>query len=341
MNFNEHNIVISLLFCSCFYIISLYFQFKKENTKLAFISLFIGTLLLRLLFTTLDPYLADWDERFHALVSKNLMDYPLKPMLRVKPILPYNVEAWCCNHIWVHKQPLFLWQIAISMKFFGVNTIALRLPSALMATIMVLFVYDIGKFWTQNQVIAFIAAFLYSMNSSFMEIIAGNLALDHNDMAFIFYVTGSIWAFSKYSNNQTYKWAIVVGFFVGCAILNKWLTGFLVYSGWGLASLLNKEDRTNRQFYLHIFASMIVSFLIFVPWQIYISYVFPTETEASYKHNTLHIFDDLGHKGTIFYHFKTAIEVYQKVGIFFILLGLFGVLSSTEISKKHTFAYLL
>jgi 4-amino-4-deoxy-L-arabinose transferase len=341
MNFNDHSTTNGLLFCSCFYIISLYFQFKKGNVKLAFAFLFLGTLLLRLLFTALDPYLADWDERFHALVSKNLMDYPFKPMLRVNPILPYDVEAWCCNHIWVHKQPLFLWQMAISMKLFGVNTIALRLPSALMATIMVFFVYDIGKLWTKNQVIAFIAAFLYSMNSSFMEIIPGNVALDHNDMAFIFYVTGSFWAFSRYSNSHNYKWAIIIGVFVGCAVLNKWLPGFLVYSGWALTSLLNKKDRLNYQFYSHILASILVACLVFIPWQIYIASAFPAETAASYKHNMLHIFDDLGHKGTVFYHYEIALEVYKKVGLFLILLGLFGALSSTEISKKHTFANLI
>jgi 4-amino-4-deoxy-L-arabinose transferase-like glycosyltransferase len=340
MDFSQQDITIGLIFCSCFYAISLYFQFKKGNTRLALASLFIGTLLLRLLFTALDPFLADWDERFHALVSKNLMDYPFKPMLRLNPILPYDTEAWCCNHIWVHKQPLFLWQMALSMKAFGVNVIALRLPSALMATIMVYFVYDIGKSWTKSQVIAFIAAFLYAMNSIFMEIIAGNFALDHNDMAFIFYVTGSIWAFSRYSSLPNYQWAVVIGLFVGGAVLNKWLPGFLVYAGWALSVLLNKADRSNRQCYAHFFTSIIVACIVFVPWQIYTAYAFPAEAAASQKHNMLHIFEDLGHKGTIFYHFDVALKVYKKDGIFFILLGLLGLIGSVEISKKHSVAYL-
>ena len=60
---------------------------------------------LRLHYAHLDPYLHAWDERYHALVAKNLMDDPLLPLLRAEPLVPYDNKAWCCNHIWVHKQP--------------------------------------------------------------------------------------------------------------------------------------------------------------------------------------------------------------------------------------------
>lgn len=125
---------------------SLYTFFVLKKKKTALLLLIISAFLLRLLMVSLDPYLQDWDERFHALVAKNMMDYPFKPMLRVYPIMPYDYKAWCCNHIWVHKQPLFLWQMALSMKIFGVNEIAMRLPSAVLGTITVLFIYQIASF---------------------------------------------------------------------------------------------------------------------------------------------------------------------------------------------------
>lgn len=74
--------------------------------------LLFGAIGVRLFMITIDPFLHDWDERFHAIVAKNMITYPFKPMLFVNPVLPYDYRAWCCNHIWVHKQPLFLWQMA-------------------------------------------------------------------------------------------------------------------------------------------------------------------------------------------------------------------------------------
>jgi len=112
-----------------------------------------------------DPFLQDWDERFHALVAKNLIHHPLTPMLRLDPIMAFKIEDWCCNHIWVHKQPLFLWQMALSMKLFGVNEVAMRLPSVIMGTISIYFVYDLANRWIKNIDISFVAALLFAVSN--------------------------------------------------------------------------------------------------------------------------------------------------------------------------------
>ena len=51
-----------------------------------------------------------------------MMEDPFKPMLIKNPLFPYHYGDWWNCHIWVHKQPLFLWQMALSMKIFGVST---------------------------------------------------------------------------------------------------------------------------------------------------------------------------------------------------------------------------
>jgi 4-amino-4-deoxy-L-arabinose transferase len=71
----------------------------------------------------------------------------------------YDYTAWCCNHIWLHKQPLFLWQMALSMKIFGINEVALRIPNMLMSSMLTLFIYRIGSIWA-NKYVGFIAAFI-------------------------------------------------------------------------------------------------------------------------------------------------------------------------------------
>src|SRR5215203_5533899 len=93
---------------------------------------------LRFYISWKEPFLHDWDERFHALVARNLMDHPFKPMLRKNPIDNYDPNSWCCNHIWLHKQPLFMWQMALSMKIFGTSVLSMRLPSIIMGSLMIL-----------------------------------------------------------------------------------------------------------------------------------------------------------------------------------------------------------
>jgi 4-amino-4-deoxy-L-arabinose transferase-like glycosyltransferase len=128
------------------------YLFRTKNTRAAIILLFFAAFSIRYFMIGLDPFLNDWDERFHALVAKNMMQHPFKPMLREFPIMDYGLHDWCCNHIWLHKQPLFLWQMALSMSIFGVNEVAMRLPSALMGALLVFPIFRIGKLLFDEEV---------------------------------------------------------------------------------------------------------------------------------------------------------------------------------------------
>lgn len=92
--------------------------------------LMAGGALLRI-GASMDPFLHPWDERYHALVAKHLMAYPLKPTLYAHPALPYDAASWVGGHVWLHKPPFALWCMAASMGLFGVNEIAVRMPSIL------------------------------------------------------------------------------------------------------------------------------------------------------------------------------------------------------------------
>ena len=128
------------------------FKYCKRNLYGLLLTLLVLlAFLLRLYLSLKEPYLHDWDERFHALVARNMMDHPFKPMLKANPVIYQDPFAWCCNHIWLHKQPLFLWQMALSMKIFGVAEWAMRLPSILMGSLMVLFLYRITYLFTHNK----------------------------------------------------------------------------------------------------------------------------------------------------------------------------------------------
>ncbi len=336
--FSTSELYVAIMLTIVLVIVSVYFQYIRKNTKVAlFLLLFLG-FLLRLFMASLDPFLQDWDERFHALVAKNMMDYPLKPMLKVNPIMPYRVEDWCCNHIWVHKQPLFLWQMALSMKLFGVNEVAMRLPSVIMGTISIFFTYDIAKKWVKNSDVAYLAALLFAVSYYQIELTSGRFALDQNDVAFSFYVTASIWAFIRYLNsNNHFKWAIIIGLFVGGAVLNKWLTGILIFGGWGLFELLSLKGKINFNQWKPLIISIATSILVFLPWQLYIIKNFPVESSIMYEHNRRHIFEALGANGSsIWFHFNRMGTTYGELLLVFIPLGFFYIFTKKRENQKLT-----
>ena len=125
-------------------------QQKKAQYGFALMLLIVAGMVLRI-YTATDFYLHEWDERYHALVAKNLMHHPLVPTLYDHPLLPFDYQNWTINHIWVHKPPLTLWAMAGSMWVFGVNEIALRLPSIILSTTGIgLCFYTAKYFYTER-----------------------------------------------------------------------------------------------------------------------------------------------------------------------------------------------
>lgn len=291
-----------------------------QKERPALVLLLLGAAALRVAMISLDPFLHDWDERFHACVAKNMMQHPFQPMLHAAPLLPYDYKDWSTNHIWLHKQPLFLWQMALSMKMFGVHTFALRLPDVLLGTVWVAMIFRMGRLWADSFSLAFSAAFLAAVGYSGLELASGLMALEHNDLAFAVYVTAGLWAMAEYLKTPRRHWAVALGFLVGCAILVKWLTALVVFGGWIVAILLTPALRGLRRTYWDVGWAALVCGLVAYPWQWYIQRAFPLESAWSYEYNRKHLYEDLSHPGSVWYHLVNWGELYAWP-----LLPLFGL----------------
>jgi len=314
----------------------------KEKLGVAF--LILGAFCIRLFMITLDPFLHEWDERFHALVAKNMMDNPWVPMLRANPVLPYDYQSWCCNHIWLHKQPQFLWQMALSMKLFGVNEVAMRLPSAIMGTIGVWMVYRIGHLWLKDKAVAYIGAMLFALSYYQLQHTSGATMTDHNDVAFGFYVLASIWAYVEYRTNlhKPYPWLVLLGLLVGFAVLNKWLTGLLVFAGWGSMLLLQPEERKTFKNWLHMALALAVAVIVFLPWQIYTTNAFPLESAWEHAYNLKHIFETIeNHKGNAWFHVVYMLIHYGITLLPFMAAGLVLLFVKGWHNRPHTIEMLV
>lgn len=319
---------------------SAYFYFIRDKKQLAVILLMGTALLLRLVMIFLDPYIHEWDERFHALVAKSMMDTPFRPLLFPRHIMAYDMENWAYTHIWVHKQPVFLWQMALSMKIFGVSPWAVRLPSAILGAIMVWLTYDMARKWIRIDAVAFMAAFITAFAYYALELISGWRSLEHNDLIFTFYMTCTFWAFTRYVHaGYALRWAVWIGIFAGLAILNKWLTGLLIFGGWGLY-LLQSVYKKDLQKYAHLGLSVLITCVVFMPWQLYIRSAFPEATAIAYKHNRMHMTGTLGHPGTELFHFEFLPVAYHTVLLIFLAIGIWRIFYSQHDDRKLTVSFL-
>lgn len=322
----DSNIVALFLAAMIFMVSSFFLFFWKKNIGL--LSLIFGTFLLGLFMASLDPFLHAWDEQQHALVAKNMMEHPFKPMLYKDPVLPYLHSYWIQNHIWLHKQPLFLWQMALSMKIFGTNVLAMRLPSVVMFSLLPLLVYRIGKI-LKDEKAGFVAAFFMAIANFPLELVAGRMATDHNDVAFLFYLTLSLMCWFEYQSTGKKMWLILLGISAGAAVLVKWLMGLLVYVIWFLTITAgNKFQFWNIRQYFVMIKPFVISVLVFLPWQIYCLINYPREwkweMEMAGKHFG-HVIE--GHNGDWTYHFDEAMGWLYFPGdlIPFILLIVVGI----------------
>ncbi len=301
--------------------------FEKGKTKQSLLLMVLGSIGLGLFFAMLDPFLNIWDESYHALVAKNMIDHPITPMLYKTPILDYDYKLWTDNHIWIHKQPLFLWQMALSMKIFGINELSVRIPDVIMHAIIPLLMYRIGKISTNDSRIAFFGALFFSVAFYPLELVAGTFATDHNDTAFLFYIFASFWAWFEYTQSEKPYWLVLIGIFSGCAVLVKWLMGLLVFVCWGFTLLFNKENLFRLKVYIPIVISFAIALLIFLPWQIYVLSVFPTESSFEFNAYSQHFSTPLeGHGESLWFHFQNTGFIYGNLLIILSILTGFVIL---------------
>ncbi len=284
---------------------------SEERVKSALFLVIAAGLVLRLLCAA-DPFLHPWDERLHALVAKHLMDHPLIPTLYAEALLEYRPESWVDNHIWLHKQPLPLWCMALAMKIGGVNEFVLRLPSVLLSTLAIFFTYLLGSRLFSDRV-GFWAAFFHSVNGFVIEITAGRIATDHVDVFFFFFIElGVLLAVWDMKRSETGKSdlfpAFLTGMAIGAAILCKWLPALIVLP---VYAVLNWRQKGLA---IRLLVVLTATALVALPWQVYAALRFPREYWLEQGYNLMHVTETLGsHAGDWWFHLDKARIIWNEL----------------------------
>lgn len=301
-------------------ILTLSYAAVRCNHKDGIYWVFAGALFLRFGAALLSDFINIWDEQFHALVAKNMAEKPFAPRLYPQALLPYVYEDWSTNYFWLHKQPYFLWQMALSIKVLGPTTMAARIPSILMSSAMVFFIADIGKRLGSREA-GFIGAIAWSLSYFAIQLPTGLIHTDHNDVAFLFLVTGSIWSWLRYVEKPNYKRALIIAIWVGLAVLTKWLVGLSAFLIWGLYLLFRKEWKVMP--WVQLLVSLLLVILIAAPWNLYVFWAFPVEAKIEMAMNGAHFTEAVeAHSGPWYFHIRRLGPLY---GWFLLPFGLWGI----------------
>jgi len=273
-----------------------------------------------------DLFLHTWDERYHALVAKHLVEHPLVPTLYDHPVLPYDYRDWRSNHVWLHKPPLALWLMAAGMRLLGTDEIAMRLPSLLLSAVAIFLTYVIGSHLAGRRT-GLLAAAFQAVNGYLLQLPGGRVAVDHVDNALVFFVELAIFlAVLQARARRGWVWLLAapaIGIACGLAVLSKWLPGLLPIPVW-LALQWGRQPP--RRIVAGSLAIALAGAAVVLPWQLYIHEAFPREArwEASYNLHHLRVpIEGLG--GSPLYHLLNMPRffgelIYLPVGWFLVSL---------------------
>lgn len=270
----------------------------RDRKELALGLLTGSALCLRLFAASLDPFLNQWDECFHALVAKRMMDDPFTPTLYAMDVL-HTTDSWTHSNLWLHKPPFFLWQISASLGLFGIEPWAVGIPSALWLTALVPVTYRMGRLLV-NEHIGWIAALLTACSYYLLELTAGAVTTDHNDAVFIAAVACSWWALLELWHDGRAGWGALAGLFSACAILTKVFVGGVVFLPWLVVVFLQKERKAWKALLLGASIALGGSAL----WFGSLAVRFPQELVAQFAFDTGHLGEVVeGHTGNATFHF--------------------------------------
>jgi len=214
------------------------------------------------------------DEVFHAIVARNLLKHPLTPTLVDQPYLPYDDGNWQGNHVWLHKPPMALWQIALSYALLGVNTLALRLPSAILSTAAAWLTYRIGADLL-DRTAGLIAAALQAFNPVILMLVHGYLFSDHVDISLLFWTELSIWFLLRAARSGKRLDLTLCGIAQGLAFLSKSFPALIVTAVAVIIWLMPRPPFRLRS--KALVTILIATAAVVLPWTFYVDIRFHDE----------------------------------------------------------------
>ena len=290
---------------------------------------------------SLNPYLHEWDEQYHALVAKNMIQYPLHPVLIDPPLLEYNYKVWLDNHIWLEKPPMPLWLMALGIKLFGNFPISVRIFSIIFSTLAVYLTFSIGK-KLFNEKIGIIACFLHAIHGLILELCGGRISSDHVEILFIFFFELTVLlSIITYQNKNWKLYAILTGLSMGICFLCKWFPAYFSIILIIYIIFFFDKNKTFKTKALILLLIVTFQFLVVLPWLIHIYSYYPEETKWIISKYLFAYTDTLEeHQAPFYFYFHHILILFGELSFIPILLSFYFVFKNKKINHKLLFLFI-
>lgn len=215
---------------------NLLFDWSQKLVKYQFfisVFLFIIACYFVFLFGLEFPSVRMWDESRQAVNA-------LEMTINGNPIVTHFDGK---PDMWNTKPPLLIWMMALSMKFFGYNTLALRLPSAICATSTAIVIFIFSAKYLKSLKIAWVSGLVLITSSGFVGFHAGRSG-DYDAMLVLWITIYSlsylIYLHSNELKKQRFYWSIATAALI-LAVLTKSVAGLLPLPGIFLYTVYTKK----------------------------------------------------------------------------------------------------
>lgn len=274
----------------------------RGKHRAALVLLVLAAALLRTA-PSLDEGLHPWDERFHALVAKNMLHAPFTPMLYTEAGLPHDDSDWTRAHVWLHKPPFSMWCISLSLKAFGTEAWAVRVPSILFACLAVVLCHALARLFASPRV-AFWAALLLAINGHLIELASGRTSTDHPDAMLVVLVLAACYSALRMAHGCSVQWAAASGILAGLALLTKAWPSLLVFPV-AAAGLWSQRGLRGSHAILLLIAMAVFALIVATPWYLHVRSAFPSAASIADG-------DQLG-------HFSTDVEAHARPWYYYLV----------------------
>lgn len=230
--------------------------------------------------------LFDWDEINFAEAAREML-------------VTHNYSTVQINYQAFHeKPPFFIWMQALSMKFLGVNEFASRLPNAVIGTITLIFLFNIGRKIKDDKFGLF---WVLSYLGSILPHFYFKTALI--DPTFNLFIFASIYFYYKFlKSNRVFQFYIST-LFIGLAILTKGPVALLLSSVTLFVYLLFLK-KTNLKSILYLILFCVIGLIPYIIWYSIVLINAPKEILSDFFNYQMRLLttSDAGHGGPIYYH---------------------------------------
>ena len=227
--------------------------------------------------------------------------------------------------------------MAGSIKVLGTSVWAVRMPSILLSTGLIVLFYFFAL-QLLGSTAAYWAAGIAAINSMLVEVPSGRIATDHVDMMFLFLTTAA--GFLILRNQTRLQAGLWIGLLLGFAILTKWLIALFLVPVYLIIHNRSLWKRDRRQWIQLVLLLGIAGIMAFA-WFGFAAHQYPMEYQWESQYNRLHLWKVLeGQERPQFYFFEqlgfqAGVLVYVSLPCFFLF-----AFREKEIEQSVSFALL-